>query len=120
MINQETHSRILDLNPLLKELLRPIKRTRPASLSGAAWRDANSHRQLPAIELLVLPSSSFKQLFSWLELFDNQVFNHFSERLTELMKLVTAMTFQKREQRLASLLLSRSNPIEMIASEHRR
>lgn len=65
------------------------------------------------IELVVLPPGSFKQLFSQLELFRNQVFNQFSERLTELMNLVTAVAFQKLDQRLASLLLAKSTPIEM-------
>lgn len=65
------------------------------------------------IELVVLPPGSFKQLFPQLELFLNQVFNRFSGRLTELMSLVTAVAFQKLDQRPASLLLSRSNPIEM-------
>src|SRR5581483_3241884 len=55
----------------------------------------------------------FKQLFSRLELFRNHVFNRFSERLTELMNLVTAVAFQKVDQRLASFLMAKSNPIVM-------
>lgn len=65
------------------------------------------------LELVVLPPGSFKQLFSRLELFRNQVFNRFSERLTELMNLITAVAFQKLDQRLASFLVSRPNPVTM-------
>ncbi|WP_394778053.1 Crp/Fnr family transcriptional regulator [Undibacterium sp.] len=65
------------------------------------------------LELVVLPPGSFKQLFSQLEQFRNQVFNRFSERLTELMNLVTAVAFQKLDQRLAAFLLSKSNPVSM-------
>ncbi|GGP28150.1 Crp/Fnr family transcriptional regulator [Silvimonas amylolytica] len=65
------------------------------------------------LELVVLPPGSFKQLFEQLEVFRNQVFNRFSERLTELMNLVTAVAFQKLDQRLAAFLISRESPIEL-------
>jgi CRP/FNR family transcriptional regulator len=65
------------------------------------------------IELVVLPPGAFKLLFAQLELFRNQVFNRFSERLTELMNLVTAVAFQKLDQRLASLLAAKPNPVAM-------
>ncbi|GGP22359.1 Crp/Fnr family transcriptional regulator [Silvimonas iriomotensis] len=65
------------------------------------------------LELVVLPPGSFKQLFGQLEQFRNQVFNRFSERLTELMNLVTAVAFQKLDQRLAALLISRPSPVEL-------
>ena len=63
------------------------------------------------LELVVLPPGSFKQLFSQLEQFRDQVFNRFSERLTELMNLITAVAFQKLDQRLASTLVSKPSPI---------
>ncbi|MBB5192927.1 CRP/FNR family transcriptional regulator [Silvimonas terrae] len=65
------------------------------------------------LELVVLPPGSFKQLFGQLEQFRGQVFNRFSERLTELMNLVTAVAFQKLDQRLAALLVAKPNPVEM-------
>lgn len=65
------------------------------------------------LELVVLPPGTFKLLFAQLELFRNHVFNRFSERLTELMNLVTAVAFQKLDQRLASLLLAKPNPVAM-------
>jgi CRP/FNR family transcriptional regulator len=65
------------------------------------------------LELVVLPPGTFKLLFGQLEPFRNQVFNRFSERLTELMNLVTAVAFQKLDQRLAALLLSKVNPVAM-------
>lgn len=65
------------------------------------------------LELVVLPPGTFKQLFSQLEQFRNQVFNRFSERLTELMNFVTAVAFQKLDQRLASFLISKPSPLEM-------
>jgi len=64
-------------------------------------------------ELVVLPPGSFKQLFSQLEVFRNQVFNRFSERLTELMNLVTAVAFQKLDQRLAAFLVARPSPVAL-------
>lgn len=68
---------------------------------------------LDDLELVVLPPGTFKLLFGQLELFRNQVFNRFSERLTELMNLVTAVAFQKLDQRLAALLLAKPNPVAM-------
>lgn len=65
------------------------------------------------IELVVLPPGSFKQLFGQLEQFRNQVFNRFSERLTELMNLVTAVAFQKLDQRLAAFLVARPSPVAL-------
>jgi CRP/FNR family transcriptional regulator len=66
-----------------------------------------------ALELVVLPPGSFKQLFSQLEQFRDQVFNRFSERLTELMNLVTAVAFQKLDQRLAGFLVGKPTPVAM-------
>lgn len=60
-----------------------------------------------------LPPGTFKQLFSRLEQFRSQVFSRFSERLTELMSLGTAVAFQKLDPRLASFLVSKPNPVTM-------
>lgn len=63
------------------------------------------------IELVVLPPSTFKNLIGIHEPFRDYIFSLFSERLTDLMQLVSAVAFQKLDQRLAALLVSRSSPI---------
>jgi len=63
------------------------------------------------LEMIVLPAAAFRDLCGRLEPFRNQVFARFSERMTEMMELVAAVAFQKLDQRLASSLLGRPNPI---------
>jgi CRP/FNR family transcriptional regulator, anaerobic regulatory protein len=63
------------------------------------------------LEMIVLPAPAFRDLCGQLEPFRNQVFARFSERMTEMMELVAAVAFQKLDQRLASSLISRPNPI---------
>jgi CRP/FNR family transcriptional regulator, anaerobic regulatory protein len=65
------------------------------------------------LEMVVLPAHAFRDLCSRLEPFRNQVFARFSERMTEMMELVAAVAFQKLDQRLASSLIGRPNPIRM-------
>lgn len=62
-------------------------------------------------ELVVIPPSSFKELLSEHAEFRDYIFSLFSERLTDLMSLVSAVAFQKLDQRLASLLTQRPSPI---------
>ncbi|MBI1175258.1 MAG: helix-turn-helix domain-containing protein [Sideroxydans sp.] len=62
-------------------------------------------------ELLLLPPAAFRQLVSTSEPFRNYIFNLFSERLSDLMQLVSAVAFQKLDQRLAALLASKASPI---------
>jgi len=64
-----------------------------------------------ATELIVLPPATFKHLIAAYEPFRNYVFSLFSERMTELMQLVSAVAFQKLDQRLAALLLTKHTPI---------
>ena len=45
------------------------------------------------------------------ESFRNYVFLLFSDRLTDLMQLVSAVAFQKLDQRLAKLIINKPNPI---------
>lgn len=63
------------------------------------------------LEMIFLPSSAFYDLLGKHEAFRNYVFNLFSERLTDLMQLVTAVAFQKLDQRLAKLLIGKPSPI---------
>jgi CRP/FNR family transcriptional regulator len=62
-------------------------------------------------ELIVLPPATFRQLVAASESFRDYVFDLFSERLTDLMQLVSAVAFQKLDQRLAALLASRPTPV---------
>lgn len=62
-------------------------------------------------ELVALPASAFRILLATHEPFRDYVFSLFSERLTDLMQLVSAVAFQKLDQRLAALLISRPSPI---------
>ncbi len=64
------------------------------------------------LELVVLPPAAFRVLFSSLESFRDHVFSRFSERLSDLLQLVSAVTFQKLDQRLAAALTTRANPIQ--------
>jgi len=64
-----------------------------------------------ALEMVLLPATSFYVLFGKNEAFRNYVFHLFSDRLTDLMQLVTAVAFQKLDQRLARLIVSKPNPI---------
>jgi CRP/FNR family transcriptional regulator len=62
-------------------------------------------------QLVVLPPSAFRKLVSIHEPFRDYIFGLFSERLTDLMQLVSAVAFQKLDQRLAALLAAKSSPI---------
>ena len=62
-------------------------------------------------QLVFLPAPAFRALFSGFEPFRDYVFNLFSERLTDLMQLVSAVAFQKLDQRLAAHLLTKNSPI---------
>ncbi|OGS95431.1 MAG: transcriptional regulator [Gallionellales bacterium RIFCSPLOWO2_02_FULL_57_47] len=64
-----------------------------------------------ALEMVLLPATSFHTLFGKHEAFRNYVFLLFSDRLTDLMQLVSAVAFQKLDQRLARLIVSKSNPL---------
>jgi CRP/FNR family transcriptional regulator len=64
-----------------------------------------------ALEMVLLPTATFQILTSTQEAFRSYVFHLFSDRLTGLMQLVSAVAFQKLDQRLANLLISKANPI---------
>ena len=57
------------------------------------------------VELVILPTAIFHGLLAEYESFRNYVFHLFSERFTDLMALVSAVAFQKLDQRLAALLV---------------
>jgi len=65
------------------------------------------------VEMLLLPASAFHVLLESQSSFRTYVFHLFSDRLTDLMQLVSAVAFQKLDQRLAALLLTKQNPIRL-------
>ncbi|MDP1594470.1 MAG: Crp/Fnr family transcriptional regulator [Gallionella sp.] len=63
------------------------------------------------IEMIFLPAVVFHALLSKHAAFRGYVFQLFTERLTDLMELISAVAFQKLDQRLATLLISKPNPL---------
>jgi len=63
------------------------------------------------LEMVLLPAAAFHTLLGKQEAFRSYVFNLFSDRLTDLMQLVSAVAFQKLDQRLANLLAGKPSPI---------
>lgn len=63
------------------------------------------------VEIIMLPAPVFHELLGKFDAFRGYVFKLFTERLTDMMELVTAVAFQKLDQRLASLLVAKQNPI---------
>lgn len=66
-----------------------------------------------SIEMVMLPATVFHSLLAKNDAFRRYVFQLFTERLTDMMELVTAVAFQKLDQRLAALLIAKKNPINM-------
>lgn len=64
-----------------------------------------------ALEMVLLSATAFHALLGKHKAFRDYVFHLFSDRLTDLMQLVSAVAFQKLDQRLAALLVSRSSPL---------
>jgi CRP/FNR family transcriptional regulator len=63
------------------------------------------------VELIVLPPADFHALLASDEAFRRHVFNLFGERIATLLSLVEAIAYQKLDQRLAALLLAKSDPV---------
>jgi CRP/FNR family transcriptional regulator, anaerobic regulatory protein len=63
------------------------------------------------VELVVLPPHAFRVLFASLDSFRELVLSRFSDRLSDLLQLVSAVTFQKLDQRLAAALVAKRTPI---------
>jgi CRP/FNR family transcriptional regulator len=64
-----------------------------------------------ALEMVLLPAPSFHKLLGRHDAFRDYVFHLFSDRLTDLMQLVSAVAFQKLDQRLAALLVAKPSPL---------
>ena len=63
------------------------------------------------LRMTALPVSLFERLIGEDTAFRSFVFNLLAERIAELMQLVEEVAFQRLDQRLAKLLLSKSAPI---------
>ncbi|MBI3221716.1 MAG: Crp/Fnr family transcriptional regulator [Nitrosomonadales bacterium] len=63
------------------------------------------------VEMIALSPTAFRALLAEHAPFRDYIFGLFSERLTDLMELVSAVAFQKLDQRLANLLASKPSPI---------
>jgi CRP/FNR family transcriptional regulator len=64
-----------------------------------------------ALEMVLLPATAFHALLGKHKSFRDYVFHLFSDRLTDLMQLVSAVAFQKLDQRLAALLVAKHSPL---------
>ena len=60
---------------------------------------------------MILSPAAFRTLFYGLEDFRDHVFSRYSERLTELLQLVSAVAFQRLDQRRAAILIAKRKPI---------
>lgn len=65
------------------------------------------------LEMVLLPAPSFHTLLGMHASFRDYVFHLFSDRLTDLMQLVSAVAFQKLDQRLAALLIAKPSPLHI-------
>lgn len=64
------------------------------------------------LQMLALPPAVFSRLVAEQENFREFVFHLFSERIAELMQLVEEVAFHRLDQRLARLLLARTDSIQ--------
>ena len=63
------------------------------------------------LRMLMLPANRFESLMATSAAFRDFVFHLLADRLAELMQLVEEVAFQRLDQRLARLLLAKSEPI---------
>jgi CRP/FNR family transcriptional regulator len=63
------------------------------------------------VEWLIVPPADFHALIASDAAFRDHVFSLFGERLAALMSLVEAIAYQKLDQRLATLLLRKKDPV---------
>lgn len=64
-----------------------------------------------AVELVVLPPAAFQSLIDHIGPFRDFIFKRFAERMADLLQLISAVTFQKLDQRLAAALAAKASPI---------
>ena len=79
-------------------------------LLGHSPYTARGITEEPSI-LLMLPKAIFESLMATEQRFRDFVFHLLADRISELMELVEAVAFQRLDQRLARLLLEKTDPI---------
>jgi CRP/FNR family transcriptional regulator len=109
--------KVLQLYPNGREL--PLYRVKPGEsclLSGSCLLGHTDYTATGIaetdVELLVVPPADFQALIATDEAFRNHVFSLFGERLATLLTLVEAIAYQKLDQRLAALLLTKTDPVQ--------
>ncbi len=63
------------------------------------------------LELVVLQPAAFRMLVDSIGPFRDFVFRRFAERMADLLDLISAVTFQKLDQRLAAAIAARPSPV---------
>lgn len=79
-------------------------------LLGHTSYTARGIAEMP-LQMLMLPAIRFESLMASSTSFRDFVFHLLADRLAELMQLVEEVAFQRLDQRLAKLLLGKSDPI---------
>lgn len=79
-------------------------------LLGHTSYTARGIAEMP-LQMLMLPAIRFESLMASSASFRDFVFHLLADRLAELMQLVEEVAFQRLDQRLAKLLLGKSDPI---------
>ena len=109
--------KVLQRYPNGREL--PLYRVRPGEsclLSGSCLLGHSDYTATGIaetdVELLTLPPADFHALIASDEAFRRHVFSMFGERLATLLSLVEAIAYQKLDQRLAALLLTKGDPVQ--------
>ena len=65
-----------------------------------------------ALQIAILPKQLFERLIARDAAFRDFVFHLLADRIAELMQLVEEVAFHRLDQRLAKLLLGKSEPIQ--------
>ena len=81
-------------------------------LLGHTAYTAHGIAEVP-VQMLVLPAVRFESLMATNASFRDFVFHLLADRMVELMQLIEAVAFQRLDQRLAKLLLGKSEPIQI-------
>ncbi len=63
------------------------------------------------VEMVMLTPAAFLHAFTRIEAFRDQIFARFSERMAEMLQLVSEVAFQRLDQRLAAALIAKGSPI---------
>jgi CRP/FNR family transcriptional regulator len=61
------------------------------------------------VEMVMLTPAVFLQAFTRIEAFRDQIFARFSEPMAEMLELVSAVAFQRLNQRLAAALIAKGS-----------